>query len=83
MSDLTPPPLPGYDTFLRDVKQRTQTAQIKAALAVNTELVRLYWSIENMTRGLSPLGDMGKRHPLQASALRPNAATHSRSPFVS
>jgi hypothetical protein len=40
-------------------------------------------SIENMTRGLSPLGDMGKRHPLQASALRPNAATHSRSPFVS
>jgi hypothetical protein len=40
-------------------------------------------TIKNMTRGLSPSGDMGKRHPLQASALRPNAATISRTPFVS
>ncbi len=45
MSDLTPPNLSGYDSFLHDVKQRIQTAQIKAALAVNTELVQLYWSI--------------------------------------
>ncbi len=36
---------PGYDTFLRDHKQRIQSAQIKAAVAVNTELVLLYWSI--------------------------------------
>ena len=36
---------PGYDGFLRDLKQRIQTAQIKAAVAVNTELVLLYWSI--------------------------------------
>ena len=45
MSDLTLPGFPGYDTFLRDVKQRIQMAQIKAAVAVNAELVLLYWSI--------------------------------------
>ncbi len=36
---------PGYDGFLRDLKQRIQTAQIRASLAVNTELVMLYWSM--------------------------------------
>jgi hypothetical protein len=45
-------------------------------------LRQLQIPIKNMTRGLSPLGDMGKRHPLQASALRPNAAFISRTPFV-
>jgi predicted nuclease of restriction endonuclease-like (RecB) superfamily len=35
----------GYDTFLTDIKQRIRTAQIKAALAVNRELVLLYWQI--------------------------------------
>ena len=44
MSDLTPT-FPGYDGFLRDLKQRIQNAQIKAAVAVNSELVLLYASI--------------------------------------
>jgi len=35
----------GYEGFLRDLKQRIRTAQLKAAVAVNSELVRLYWSI--------------------------------------
>jgi predicted nuclease of restriction endonuclease-like (RecB) superfamily len=35
----------GYEEFLRDVKQRIRTAQVRAALAVNRELVLLYWSI--------------------------------------
>jgi predicted nuclease of restriction endonuclease-like (RecB) superfamily len=35
----------GYDEFLRDLKERIRTAQIKAALAVNRELVVLYWQI--------------------------------------
>jgi predicted nuclease of restriction endonuclease-like (RecB) superfamily len=35
----------GYDEFLRDLKERIRTAQIKAALAVNRELVLLYWQI--------------------------------------
>lgn len=41
-------PLPiadGYDEFLRGLKDRIRTAQIKAALAVNQELVQLYWEI--------------------------------------
>jgi predicted nuclease of restriction endonuclease-like (RecB) superfamily len=35
----------GYDDFLRDLKERIRSAQIKAALAVNRELVTLYWSV--------------------------------------
>lgn len=34
-----------YQTFLSDLKKRIRTAQIKAALAVNQELVLLYWRI--------------------------------------
>lgn len=36
---------PGYDAFLRDVKERIRTAQIRASLAVNRELVLFYWSL--------------------------------------
>jgi predicted nuclease of restriction endonuclease-like (RecB) superfamily len=35
----------GYDEFLADLKSRIQTAQVRAALAVNRELVLLYWNI--------------------------------------
>lgn len=35
----------GYDEFLRDVKAQVRSAQIRAALAVNSELVALYWQI--------------------------------------
>lgn len=35
----------GYDSFLQDLKQRIRTAQVRAALAVNRELVLLYWQI--------------------------------------
>ena len=38
-------PLPGYEVFLTDLKERIRTARVKAALAVNRELVLLYWSI--------------------------------------
>jgi len=34
-----------YDDFLRDLKQRIRQAQSKAALAVNQELITLYWQI--------------------------------------
>lgn len=34
-----------YDSFLRSLKERIRTAQVKAALAVNKELVLLYWQI--------------------------------------
>ena len=35
----------GYELFLKDLKERIRTAQVRAALAVNRELVLLYWSI--------------------------------------
>jgi len=35
----------GYASFLNDLKERIRTARIRAALAVNRELVMLYWSI--------------------------------------
>ena len=36
---------PGYGEFLEDLKSRIRTAQIKAALAVNREMVLLYWDM--------------------------------------
>lgn len=39
-------PVPsGYDDFLRDLKTRIRGAQVRAALAVNRELILLYWQI--------------------------------------
>src|SRR5438034_5887642 len=35
----------GYDELLRGLKARLRTAQVRAALAVNRELVLLYWRI--------------------------------------
>jgi len=34
-----------YAGLLRDLKQRIHAARTRAALAVNSELVMLYWSI--------------------------------------
>lgn len=34
-----------YRTFLKDLKERILSSQVKAALAVNRELVTLYWEI--------------------------------------
>lgn len=34
-----------YDDFFRNLKERIRSAQVKAALAVNRELVLLYWHI--------------------------------------
>ena len=35
----------GYAEFLENLKTRVRTAQIKAALSANRELIRLYWDI--------------------------------------
>lgn len=35
----------GYSDFLQEVKARVQAAQVRASVAVNSELVLLYWSI--------------------------------------
>jgi predicted nuclease of restriction endonuclease-like (RecB) superfamily len=34
-----------YSNFIRTIKQRVHSAQIKAALSVNSEMIRLYWDI--------------------------------------
>ncbi|MEA5453015.1 DUF1016 N-terminal domain-containing protein [Leptolyngbya sp. CCNP1308] len=38
-------PADNYEAFLKDLKTRIRRAQVKAALAVNTELIILYWQI--------------------------------------
>ncbi|MBH8574959.1 DUF1016 family protein [Nostocaceae cyanobacterium CENA369] len=45
MTDSLFPELTNYDAFLSILKQRIRTAQVRAALAVNQELVLLYWQI--------------------------------------
>ncbi len=42
---LNPKQQAAYDDFLRALKERIRTAQVRAALAVNQELVLLYWQI--------------------------------------
>jgi predicted nuclease of restriction endonuclease-like (RecB) superfamily len=34
-----------YGQFLADIRERVRTAQIKAAVSVNRDLIRLYWDI--------------------------------------
>lgn len=36
---------PDYPAFLHDIKARIHTAQVKATLAANRELILLYWDI--------------------------------------
>lgn len=45
MSDIQPTVPAGYADFLAALKQRIQMAQLRASLAVNRELVLLYWGI--------------------------------------
>ena len=35
----------GYDSFLKSLKDRVRSAQLRASLSVNRELVLLYWGI--------------------------------------
>jgi predicted nuclease of restriction endonuclease-like (RecB) superfamily len=43
-----PQPLAHYPALLADIKQRIRHAQTRAVLAVNAELIRLYWEIGHM-----------------------------------
>ena len=40
-----------YATLLADIKQRVRQAQVRAMLAVNAELIRLYWDIGRVIDG--------------------------------
>jgi predicted nuclease of restriction endonuclease-like (RecB) superfamily len=37
-----------YKAFIQNVKHRIQSAQIKAAIAVNQELLHLYWDLAEL-----------------------------------
>ncbi|MFZ3140330.1 DUF1016 N-terminal domain-containing protein [Polaromonas sp.] len=46
---MKPPAVPThYTVLLADIKQRIRQAQTRAVLAVNAELIRLYWEIGQM-----------------------------------
>jgi len=36
-----------YKALLKEIKERVLTSQLKAAIAVNKELIQLYWEIGN------------------------------------
>ncbi len=42
---VAPVPPTGYAEFLVELKTRVRSAQLKAAVAVNSEMIRLYWDI--------------------------------------
>jgi hypothetical protein len=42
---MEPPTHDSYAQFFADLKSRIQTAQLRASVAVNRELVLLYWQI--------------------------------------
>ena len=45
MDETAVPPIDGYQVLLRELKARIRTARLQATLAVNEELILLYWSI--------------------------------------
>ena len=45
MDELLGPEMDGYQILLRELKERIRTARLQAALAVNQELILLYWGI--------------------------------------
>jgi predicted nuclease of restriction endonuclease-like (RecB) superfamily len=54
------PLLRGYSALLRDIKSRIRTAQIRASLSVNRELIQLYWNIGGMIVGRQRTDGWGK-----------------------
>ncbi len=50
MPDITPLPS-DYAALLTDIRQRVRLAQTRAVMAVNAELIRLYWEIGSLIAG--------------------------------
>ena len=48
-----------YSDFLKDLKSRIQTAQLKAAASVNLELTSLYWDIGQKLSKKTSRGRLG------------------------
>lgn len=68
MSDLPAHPQPpprSYEEFLEDIKTRIRRAQARAARAINTELIDVYWQIgrEILARQAEEGPELGRRTP--------------------
>ena len=50
MPEITPLP-PDYAALLTDIRQRVRLVQTRAVMAVNAELIRLYWEIGALIAG--------------------------------
>jgi predicted nuclease of restriction endonuclease-like (RecB) superfamily len=60
MEEIVPSPQT-YAALLASIKERIQTAQVRATLAVNKELVLLYWSIGREILGRQEQEDWGSK----------------------
>ena len=72
MADKQSPIAAGYYEFLQELKERIRSAQVRAALAVNQELVLLYWQIgrDILTRQQQlSLGSQGSQPVVEGLAL--------------
>jgi len=58
----------GYEEFLREIKDRIQSAQVRAALALSREVILLYWQIGQEIR------ERQKRHGWGAKVVHQLAA---------
>ena len=68
----------GYYELLNDLKARIQGAQLKAALSVNQELIRLYWEIGKEIVDRQKSGGWGSKtidRSRPATARRRSSAT--------
>ena len=61
MAETRAPGPAGYLKLLGDLKQRIQAAQLRASLAVNRELVFLYWQIGHRYFGPPGAGKLGSK----------------------
>lgn len=44
-----------YKSFLGEIKKKILSSQLKAATAINQELIKLYWKIEFFVSCLAPI----------------------------
>jgi hypothetical protein len=52
VDELVGPGMDGYQILLLELKLRIRTARLQAALAVNQELILLYWGIGRESRAV-------------------------------
>ena len=74
-----------YEEFLEDIKRRIRTAQVRAARAINAELIDVYWQIgqEILRRQAEEGPDLGRPHArCRSSVCRRIFARRSLGPRV-